>query len=107
MCYFYVVSGEKIDVIKLLYRKFNMSWSKEYLEKAFLEMDKKNPLYKSTSFWEEACRKISKNISDKGFSDFRNERYNLSFFVPTYGYPGNSFSQDGLQGILELFPKET
>ena len=84
-----------------------MSWEKIYLEKAFLEMDKKDPLYQSTSFWEKACRKISKNISGKGLSDFRKDRDNLYFFVPTYGYPGNSFSQDGLQGILELFPKDT
>lgn len=84
-----------------------MSWKKKYLEKAFLEMDKKDPLYQSTSFWEKACREISKNVSNEGLNNFRNEISNLSFFVPTYGYPGNSFSQDGLQRILELFPKDT
>jgi len=84
-----------------------MSWKKKYLEKAFSEMDKKNSLYQSTSFWEGACRKISKKISAKGLSDFRNGIDNLHFFVPTYGFPGNSFSQDRMQGILELFPKDT
>ncbi len=80
--------------------------TKEYLEKAFLEMNNKDALYQSTSFWKEACKKISKNTNDKGLKNFRNEIDNLHFFVPTYGYPGNSFSEEGLQRVLDLFSRD-
>ena len=77
--------------------------TKNYLEKAFLLMSKKNTLYQSSSFWTEACAKIADNFLDTGVKDFRNDRDNLSFFVPTYGFPGNSFSEENMKKILDLF----
>ena len=80
-----------------------MSWKKLYLENAFKVMSQVDTLYQSTSFWESACRNISENILKNGLSNFRNDKNNLSFFVPTYGSPGNSFSPDDIQNTLSLF----
>ena len=83
-----------------------MSWGKKYLENAFTVMSQADSLYQSTSFWESACRNISENIIKNGLSNFRKDKTNLSFFVPTYGSPGNSFSEASIQDALSLFSKE-
>ena len=74
---------------------------KEYLDKAFEMMERQESVYKSSSFWEQACRDISDNILKNGMDAFRSDINNLYFFVPTYGYPGNSFSLDTINQLLE------
>ena len=76
---------------------------KDYLEKAFDVMSRQKEFYKSSKFWEEACKKISKNTIESDFKDFRRDSDNLNFFVPTYGYPGNGFSKEAIKEILNLF----
>ena len=84
-----------------------MSFKKDYLERAFSIMSKKSSLYQSSSFWEDACKKISNNVSNDGLENFRSEISNLHFFVPTYGFPGNSFSKKNIQKILNLFQESS
>ena len=84
-----------------------MTWKKNYLNRAFSLMSAKDSLYQSSSFWTDACKKISNNIINHGLSDFRGEIDNLHFFVPTYGFPGNSFSKENIERILNLFPIES
>ena len=84
-----------------------MPWKKNYLEKAFSLMSEKDSLYQSSSFWAGACREISDNVINDGLHNFREEISNLHFFVPTYGFPGNSFSKESIQEILKLFPEKS
>jgi|TARA_B100002019_G_C21274085_1_gene604153 putative sugar O-methyltransferase len=83
-----------------------MSLKKDYLERAFSIMSEKSSLYQSSSFWEEACRKISNNVNNNGLENFRSEISNLHFFVPTYGFPGNSFSKEDIKKTLSLFHED-
>ena len=83
-----------------------MSFKKDYLERAFSIMSKKSSLYQSSSFWEDACKKISNNVSNDGLENFRSEISNLHFFVPTYGFPGNSFSKKKHSKNIESFSRE-
>ena len=80
-----------------------MEWKKDYLEKAFDLMAEQEALYQSSSFWEEACKKISKTFVESDFNNFRRDQQGLNFFIPTYGFPGNSFSKVNIGKIMELF----
>jgi len=80
-----------------------MNNQKEYLEKAFYLMNQQSDLYKSTKFWEEACVDISKTFLKEGLENFRRDENNLTFFVPTYGPPGNAFSKSSIKELLEVF----
>tara|TARA_B100001093_G_scaffold513696_1_gene586137 strand:- start:538 stop:1581 length:1044 start_codon:yes stop_codon:yes gene_type:complete len=71
--------------------------------KAFEIMHEKSDLYKSSQFWEEACKKINFEISNGKIDHFRKLETSLNFFVPTYGTPGNSFSDENISNILNLF----
>ena len=64
--------------------------------KAFEIMHEKSDLYKSSQFWEEACKKINFEISNGKIDHFRKLETSLNFFVPTYGTPGNSFSDENI-----------
>jgi len=79
---------------------------KEYTERAFSLLGQQNPLYKSSSFWEKACKEITEQTIKKGLNNFREDQTNLSFFVPTYGYPGNSFSKEKIQEILNFLEQD-
>ena len=60
------------------------------------------PIYQPSSFWEGACRQIIHEIEEYGIDNFRNIRTSLSFFVPTYGVPANSFTKEIANKILKL-----
>jgi len=57
------------------------------------DMRTQNELYRPSAFWEEASSRIVDEICEHGIHNFRRLRYPLSFFVPTFGSPGNFFSQ--------------
>lgn len=67
-------------------------------------------LYAPTPFWEEGATRILADLAQDGVENFRNRGAPLSFFVPTYGYPGNSLSKEQtalLTGLAEKFaPKQ-
>ncbi len=83
-----------------------MSVQKKYIEKAFSLMRKQSDLYRSSKFWEDACVDIFNNINDCGLESFRRDKDNLNFFVPTYGPPGNSFSENSIEELLGIFSGE-
>ena len=83
-----------------------MALQKTYIEKAFSLMRKQSDLYSSSKFWEDACINIFNNINDSGLESFRRDKDNLNFFVPTYGPPGNSFSDSSIKEVLGIFSEE-
>ena len=62
-------------------------------------------LYEPGAFWKGALDKILKIYLEKGIDGFRSERVNLSFFVPTYGCPGNSFEMSFVEKIKTICKK--
>ena len=62
-------------------------------------------LYEPGAFWKEALHEILKLYSEKGIKGFRSERVNLSFFVPTYGWPGNSLEKPFVEKIKTICKK--
>jgi putative sugar O-methyltransferase len=64
------------------------------IEKAFKELENKNSLYKPSSFWVQASKKIFNQIKTEGIENFRGLSLSLRYFVPTYSSPGNSLNKD-------------
>ena len=79
----------------------------EYIKKAFVMMSQKDRLYQSSSFWAKACKNIATNYAEQGLENFRNNKENLSYFVPTYGLPGNIFTEKSIKKVLDIFPEST
>lgn len=78
---------------------------KEYpeLSLARQDMNVQNDLYRPSAFWDEASSYIVGELCKHGVENFRSMPKVLGFFVPTYGSPGNSFSNEQvikLQGLL-------
>jgi putative sugar O-methyltransferase len=67
------------------------------------EMKRQNDLYRPSSFWDAASDRIVSELSARGVEDFRTLPTALSFFVPTYGTPGNGFSDEQATTMLEYF----
>ncbi|WP_417682581.1 putative sugar O-methyltransferase [Roseibium sp.] len=57
------------------------------------------PLYAPTPFWAEGTRRLAEDIDANGIENFRNKGAPLSFFVPTYGYPGNSLNDKQIAAL--------
>jgi putative sugar O-methyltransferase len=57
------------------------------------------PLYAPTPFWEAATDRLVDDIKRDGIKNFRNRGAPLSFFVPTYGFPGNSLSPEQITAL--------
>ena len=51
-------------------------------------------LYQPTEFWREASSRIAEELTSGGFENFRRLAGPRSYFVPSYGPPGNQLSQD-------------
>lgn len=49
-------------------------------------------IYKPSSFWLQASENIIEDIKTHGIDNFRRLKTPLSFFVPNYGIPANSFN---------------
>jgi putative sugar O-methyltransferase len=75
------------------------------LDQAFKDMDSQNELYKPSSFWADASVKIAAALKENGVENFRRIAENLMFFVPTYGCPGNSFTPQMQQDIIDFLNK--
>ena len=63
-------------------------------------------LYRPSSFWEDATTKIKNEIDENGIENFRRLKTPLSFFIPTYGMPGNSFDNKIEKKIIEIIQQE-
>lgn len=67
------------------------------------EMMNQEELYRPTAFWDEASSGIITEIRTHGIERFRSLPKLLSFFVPTYGSPGNALSKDVATNLLAYF----
>jgi putative sugar O-methyltransferase len=65
----------------------------------------KKKIYQPTSFWEKPSEKIQQEIINEGLANFRKLPTPLSFFVPNYGIPTNSFSHEISKELLDLLKK--
>lgn len=52
------------------------------------DMDAADPLYQPTQFWRVATARLLEEIAAQGLQRFRSMAGPLSYFVPTYGFPG-------------------
>ncbi|WP_164084865.1 putative sugar O-methyltransferase [Pseudazoarcus pumilus] len=52
------------------------------------DMDEADPQYRPTAFWRTALDRLIPELGDGGLQRFRSLPGPLSFFVPTYGFPG-------------------
>jgi putative sugar O-methyltransferase len=66
---------------------------------AFAAMSSQDSLYRPTAFWDEASRSLADEIAHGGVENFRRLSGPLGYFVPTYGPPGNWFTGE-LQELL-------
>lgn len=63
------------------------------------DMAGERPLYQPTAFWRDASERISEDLLREGFDSVRALDSARSFFVPSYGSPGNALSPDEVQQI--------
>lgn len=73
------------------------------LHRAFGLLSNQSDLYKPTSFWEEASKRIAAEIQDHGVEEFRRLPLPLSYFVPTYGPPTLGINQEQAQWLSAKF----
>ncbi len=64
-------------------------------------------LYQPTEFWREASSKIAAELAAGGFENFRRLTGPRSFFVPSYGPPGNQLSQAQVAQLEECMLQST
>ena len=65
-----------------------MTQADDALNTLLHDMDAADPLYRPTSFWRTALDKLVPQLQDNNLQKFRSLPGPLSFFVPTYGFPG-------------------
>ena len=75
-------------------------------EKALEDMKAQSALYQPTEFWAEASEKIFENLASEGIANFRRASLPLSFFVPTYGQPGNCLGHSS-EDLIESLSNNT
>ncbi|MBF9032833.1 putative sugar O-methyltransferase [Rhodobacterales bacterium HKCCE2091] len=64
-----------------------------------------DPLFQATSFWAAARDAILADLDRHGIGNFRNEGASLSYFVPTYGAPGNALGPEQMDALAEIASK--
>ena len=65
------------------------------------------PLYGPTPFWQAGADRLMAGLDQQGMACFRRHPAALAFFVPTYGYPGNSLSQPQIDALRGAWHGET
>ncbi len=65
------------------------------------QLKSRSYLLRPSVFWETALLDIADTHTKNGYEEFRNNSLNLSFFVPTYGTPGNSFEANEIKNFLK------
>lgn len=63
------------------------------------ELKKQSSLYQPGAFWKEATSVMLDDLNKNGIENFRRLTSSLTFFVPTYGYPGNALSDKNMQSL--------
>ncbi|MGO2074584.1 MAG: putative sugar O-methyltransferase [Pseudoalteromonas sp.] len=70
------------------------------------QLEKQSSLYKPSVFWQEATAVMLGDLKNNHLENFRSLPSSLIFFVPTYGYPGNSFSKENIQSLKNWVKRE-
>jgi putative sugar O-methyltransferase len=76
------------------------------LNRALEDMQTQSEFYRPTSFWDEASLRIVSELCTHGITHFRSLPNALGFFVPTYGAPGNGFSEEQSGGLIDKLRRE-
>ena len=77
----------------------------ETLDLMLQDLAEQSPLHQPTSFWRVASLAISDEFRANGLHRFRSLPKPLTFFVPTYGLPGNSLDADLLAELTKTHRK--
>lgn len=64
------------------------------LDKALEQNELKKEVYLPSSFWKRAMESVCSEIEEFGVENFRQLKTPLSYFVPNYGIPANSFNEN-------------
>jgi len=75
----------------------------EELDRAREDMRAQSELYRPSVFWDDASSRIVAELRAFGLDRFRSMPSALGLFVPTYGVPGNGFSEEQSSGLLDWF----
>jgi putative sugar O-methyltransferase len=73
------------------------------LHAAFTELQIQSTLYKPTSFWDDASRKLANEFEEIGIENFRRGPLALSYFVPTYGPPTLGLKKEQVDLLTQTF----
>ena len=76
------------------------------LDKARAAMLEQNPLYRPTSFWDQASAKIVSELCADGVENFRRLPSALGYFVPSYGPPTIGISKVQVERLGEVLSIE-
>jgi putative sugar O-methyltransferase len=76
------------------------------LAEAIEDMNAQSELYRPTSFWSNASQRIVDELNEQGIERFRRFTSTLSFFVPTYGLPGNCFTKELVDALTNTVEKD-
>lgn len=59
--------------------------------------------FQTTDFWAHASAELEQALDKEAIKNFRNQSSCLSFFVPTYGTPGNGLTTELSNSVFSLF----
>ena len=76
------------------------------LTRAREDMQAQSELYRPTAFWDEGSSRIVTELCTHGVERCRSLPSALYFFVPTYGTPGSSFTNEQSEGLLGWLRRE-
>jgi putative sugar O-methyltransferase len=65
-----------------------------------------SPLYQPGVFWQEASKDMIDDLTANGIENFRRLSSSLSYFVPTYGFPGNALSETTVRSLKDWLTAE-
>ncbi|MCI4410826.1 MAG: putative sugar O-methyltransferase [Thiotrichales bacterium] len=65
-----------------------------------------SPLYQPGVFWQEASKDMVEDLAKNGIENFRRLSSSLSYFVPTYGFPGNALSETAVRSLKDWLAAE-
>ena len=68
-----------------------------------MEQLKHREEFHTTDFWKRAAGQLVEGLQDSAIQHFRRNPACLSFFVPTYGSPGNGLSHQQAESVKHLF----
>jgi len=73
------------------------------LKVMYQDLTQQDALYQPTAFWRQASDSIYHELCEYGFAQFRALPTPLSYFVPTYGPPGNALTLAQAQRLEQAF----